>query len=108
MSFRRSKQRALESRRWKQFVEQNSARLEASGLPLLIYQSQEMFDDFLMNGFIDHHEDPSRFSAEQLLDFQLDIVADLIVDYLNFGFGNPGLSLPPELRRRLSDRGIEP
>jgi hypothetical protein len=107
MSFRRSKQRALESYRWRQFVEQNSARLEASGLPLLIYQSQEMFLDFLIHGYIDHHEDPTRFSVMKLSSFELDLLADIIVDYLHSGFPNPSIGMPHELRNRVTDRGID-
>ncbi len=66
MSFRRSKTAARESRAYRDFVQANSALFQASGLPISLYESRELFDDLLMHGYIDHHPDPTHFNVGQL------------------------------------------
>jgi hypothetical protein len=91
MSFRRGKTTARESLAWMYFVEVNSSLLQASGVPISIYKSREMFDDLLMHGWIDHHSDPTHFSVEHLSQQQLEVLVEVIVEYLRFGFSDPGI-----------------
>jgi hypothetical protein len=63
MSFRRSKAAAETSRAWREFVETHSQLLQTSGVPCSLYESQALFDDLLMHGYIDHHEDPTHFPS---------------------------------------------
>jgi hypothetical protein len=91
MSFRRSKTAAQESRSYRDFVQANAALLLASGVPISLYESRDLFDDLLMHGHIDHHEDPTRFFIGQLSVDQLAALVETVVRYLRAGFPDPGI-----------------
>jgi hypothetical protein len=91
MSFRRSKSAARESRAWRDFIEANAALLRASGVPFSLYESRAMFDDLLMHGYIDHHEDPTRFFVGELSEVQREALVEATVRYLQAGFADPGI-----------------
>jgi len=93
MSFRRKKQEAVEARRWREFVELNADLFQRSGVPQSIYTSREMFDDLLMHGYIDHHEDPTHFFVGQLNAEQAECLIEAAARYLRAGFPDPGLAL---------------
>jgi hypothetical protein len=48
MSFRRSKTATQSAREYPDFVQANSALFQASGVPISLYESRELFDDLLM------------------------------------------------------------
>jgi hypothetical protein len=91
MSFRRSKAAVRDVRAWQAFLQANASLLQASGVPLSIYQSRELFDDLLMHGYIDHHEDPTHFAIGQLSVKQWDALLDAAAQYLRAGFPDPGI-----------------
>jgi hypothetical protein len=91
MSFRRSKRAAHEAQRWRAFLEANADLFQRSGVPLFIYQSRELFDDLLMHGYIDHHDDPTRFAVGQLSAGQLENLIEVVGRYLRAGFPDPGV-----------------
>ena len=92
MSFRRSKTATREARAYRDFVQANAALLQASGVPISVYDSRELFDDLLMHGYIDHHPDPTHFSVGQLSAGQRKVLAEVVARYLQAGFPDPGLS----------------
>jgi hypothetical protein len=110
MSFRRSKTAARESRAWRSFVQANAGLLQASGLPISLYQSRELFDDLLMHGYIDHHDDPTRFIVGQLSAGQQEALVEVVVRYLRTGFPDPGIggfmggAMRDEIFRRVGPR----
>ena len=53
-----------------------------------------MFVDFLMHGYIDHHADPTRFSARELSSDESVLLMDVISRYFAAGFPDPGLAIP--------------
>ncbi len=108
MGFRRSKQKALEGRKWRQFLAENRDLLITTGVPCSIYESRELFDDLLMHGFLDHHPDPTRFAVVDLNSEQKSALAELIARFLRSGFDDPGLALfSPEIEREIRDRAAE-
>lgn len=40
--------------------------IEATGLPLIVFESWEHFEDFLMHGYLDHHPDPVGVTVDVL------------------------------------------
>lgn len=91
MSFRRSKTATQTTREYHGFVQANSALFQASGVPISLYQSRELFDDLLMHGYIDHHPDPTRFFVGQLSAEQQAALVEVVVLYLRAGFPDPGI-----------------
>jgi len=91
MSFRRSKTAAQESRAWQEFLQANAALFQASGVPISLHESRDLFDDLLMHGYIDHHPDPTRFFVGQLSDAQREALVEVVVRYLRAGFPDPGI-----------------
>ncbi len=91
MSFRRSKAAARESRAWRDFLQANAALLQASGIPISLYESRELFDDLLMHGHIDHHEDATHFAVDQLSEIQRETLVEVAARYLRAGFPDPGI-----------------
>jgi hypothetical protein len=105
MSYRRSKEASVEARAWKRFVQSNREQLERTGLPCSFYESHDMWDDFLMHGYIDHHDDASGFTVHRMSEESRVVLSEVVVAYLAAGFGDPGLTLfgterDEELRRR--------
>jgi hypothetical protein len=96
MGFRRTKVDALQARDWRRFLEANASLLASTGLPESIYSSQEVFDDFLMHGCIDHHPDPTGFRLEQMSPDQLRLLSEAVVRYLQAGFLSPHIGGFPE------------
>ncbi len=93
MSFRRSKQDSGRSRAWRHFLAENRELLARSGVPLRIHESMELWEDFLMHGFLDHHPDEPSFMLEELTPEQRELLKEIIVVYLQAGFDDPGLGL---------------
>ena len=108
MSFRRNKHRANDERTWRGFVQRHGRLLQASGVPVSIYESREMFDDLLMHGYIDHHEDPTRFGVNSLSAEQKSVLTEVVAAYLLAGFSDPGFGgfmtpIIEDARRRVAE-----
>lgn len=91
MSFRRSKTAVRESRVYREFVQANAVLFQASGVPISLYKSRELFDDLLMHGYIDHHPDPTHFFVGQLSAEQREALVEVTVRYLKAGFPDLGI-----------------
>ena len=92
VGFRRSKESAGRAVRWSRFKQDRADLFEESGLPSHVYETEAHFQDFLMHGYLDHHERPCSFRVDHLSGSQKGILRQLVVWYLA-GFGDPGLSL---------------
>ena len=105
MGFRRSRGQARAEREWTAFVAANLERLQVAGLPLLAIESVEHWDDLLMHGHFDHHEDPSHFEIESLTDPQYTMLVDLVESYFLAGYEYfPPVALKIEDQDRLRSR----
>ena len=55
-----------EEKDWRDWLRRHRHLVEASGLPELVLSDSEHWYDFLDHGTLDHHEDPLRFSVDDL------------------------------------------
>jgi hypothetical protein len=58
-----------------------------------VCEAHALFEDFLMHGYIDHHETPPRTTVDELAASQQRAHKRLVITYLREGFGDPGLGL---------------
>ncbi len=86
MGYRRSKQKVEAAGRWTTFVARNKNLIYAAGLPEPVTRSIDHWDDFLMHGYLDHHEDPHGFSVDQLSEQQYGAVLQLVESYFVSGY----------------------
>lgn len=92
MAYRKPGGKADENRRWTLFCQAHKEVLEEIQLPFVVLETQAHFADFLMHGYLDHHDDLSQFTVDALTDSQRRLLARLIEAYLAADFGNPGIS----------------
>jgi hypothetical protein len=79
MAFRRSREQAERQRAWDRFRQRHVDEIRRIGLTEPVVRTRERFVDFLMHGYIDHHDDPSGFSVHQVSDEQ----HALLVEFAN-------------------------
>lgn len=87
MSFRNNSKSRYE---WSRFIEAQQCLIAQTGLPEPYYLSQDYFEDFLMHGYIDHHEDPNAFTIEAMSEAQRGSLIKLVREFFRAGFRNPG------------------
>lgn len=56
----------LENKVWKDWLRENKDFIERCNLPETILKSRSHWEDFLLHGYLDHHEDESNFNLENL------------------------------------------
>src|SRR5262245_16232361 len=104
MGFRRTKQQAHESHEWQRFLQENRELLSEAGVPVSVSENQDAFVYLLMHGYA-----PSaKFDVDSLDEYQKDLLASVVVQYLQAGFGDPGLGLfesarHEEIRHRVNE-----
>ena len=86
MPYRKRKEKFYNKKRWKLFVDENKEFFQNAGLPLSIIEDEEYWIDFLMHGYLDHHENPLRFNVKQLNEKQYNILKELVCKYFGVGF----------------------
>ena len=86
MGYRRSKQKVEAARTWAIFLAHNTDLIYKAGLPELVTKSVDHWDDFLMHGYLDHHEDPYGFRIDQLSAQQYGALLQLIESYFVSGY----------------------
>lgn len=105
MGLRRSADQSRARRQWAGFVAANLERFQTAGLPLLATQSVAHWDDLLLHGHFDYHEDPSHFRVDQLTTDQYDALVGLVESYFVVGYEYfTPLALKIEDQARLSSR----
>ena len=105
MGYRRSKENVEATRNWSIFVARNKSVVEAVGFPQVVTESINHWDDFLMHGYLDHHDDPTRFTVDQLSEEQYSAFVQFVDSYFASGYEyfTPA-ALRDEDRRRLEMR----
>jgi hypothetical protein len=93
MGYRKSKKDSLEKRDWKKFCDENKTLIHRTGLPLNYLESFDLFNDFLMHGYIDHHSVKEDFSTDDMNPDQIKSFKDLLWKYFEAGFDNPGIGV---------------
>jgi hypothetical protein len=101
MGFRRSPRQREATHGWTAFVAANVARFRAAGLPPLASRSVIHWDDLLLHGRFNHHEDPSHFNIASLTGEQYTVFADLVESYFLAGYE---YFIPTALREGDRDR----
>ena len=86
MGYRRSKNTAEAARQWSTFVARNREVIEVAGLPKVVTESIDHWDDLLMHGHLDHHLDPTGFTVEQLTEQQYTALLQLVESYFVSGY----------------------
>ena len=86
MGYRRSKQKVEAARAWNTFVARNNDLIYLAGLPESVIKSIDHWDDFLMHGYLDHHEDPSGFRVDQLSEQQYGALLQVVESYFVSGY----------------------
>lgn len=105
MGFRRSKEKSINKMKWVKFFNENKDLMYDTGLPLIYLESKELFDDFLMHGFIDHHDVDVEFTTDDMNDEQYKSFKILVWKYFEAGYKNPGLMVfDYEYTQKLKER----
>jgi hypothetical protein len=92
MSFHQDNKKKSEGRRaWGSFCEENSELIRCIGLPSPTIETQDRFEDLLMHGYIDHHDDWSSFGLDQLSEEQFQLLKQLVANYFEAGYLDPGV-----------------
>ena len=86
MGYRKTKETVEAARNWSKFVARNKRFIEAAGLPQVVTESISTWDDFLMHGYLDHHDEPSRFTVDQLSDAQYAALVQAVDSYFVNGY----------------------
>ena len=76
MAFRRNREVASQRRDWDRFCQDHIDEIRRIGLTEPVIRTRERFVDFLMHGYIDHHDDPSGYSVHQMWDEQHRLLAE--------------------------------
>ncbi|MCP3928962.1 MAG: hypothetical protein GY705_07665 [Bacteroidetes bacterium] len=88
MSYRKNKNR---NQKWRKFKNNNQELIIATGMPDIVTKSEDHFLDFLMHGYLDHHEDLGEFTSDQISDEQYVSFKELVDRY--FANGNECFSV---------------
>ena len=86
MGYRRSKEKVGAARNWSTFVARNRRVVEAVGLPQVVTESINHRDDFLVHGYLDHHDDPTGFTVDQLSEERYTALLQFVDSYFASGY----------------------
>jgi hypothetical protein len=86
MGYRRPPEKVKSARDWRAFVVPNQALIDAAGLPLIVMELVDHWEDLLENGFLDHHNDPTGFSVDQINERQYRALVQLVESYFVAGY----------------------
>jgi hypothetical protein len=85
MGYRKSKNNVHEKKLWDEFIDENKKLILSTGLPLAYIEQKEMFLDFLMHGYIDHHEDEHSIALDEMNNEQKKRLIQVIVKSFELG-----------------------
>jgi hypothetical protein len=100
VTFRRPKEDAQKAREWRAFTVLERELFDEAGLPGVLSEDREAFEDFLMHGFLAMPgglADGARFDTEEQTATQRNALDKLAARYVE-RFGDPGVSLGPRPR----------
>jgi hypothetical protein len=70
-----------------------------------VIETQKRFEDLLMHGYLDHHDDPTRFTIDELDAKKMEEFKQLVDRYFAAGYFDPGLmAIDLEDRIRLAKK----
>lgn len=96
MSFRKNnREEKAEKRKWEAFCQTNWELIERTDIPLTTIETLDRFYDLLMHGYLDHHDDPLKFSLHRLQRSdpeRFELFKELVDRYFEAGFSNPGMT----------------
>ena len=75
MSYRRNHEIEL---RWREWLRRNKNVLNECGLPEIVLRSEAHWWDFLMHGYLDHHEDSSVFTVDDLSKSEMECLKEFL------------------------------
>jgi len=79
--------------------------MHRTGLPLNYLESLDLFHDFMMHGYIDHHPVKEVFSTDDMNPDQIKSFKELIWKYFEAGFDDPGIGVfDYDFRTKLEER----
>jgi hypothetical protein len=99
MSFQQNKAAAAERRKYAFFYQENQSLIADIGLPLSATETHRNFQYFLMHGTMYPNPSHVNFSIDQLTPAKLALYKQLIANYLNSGFPNPGIPPLPDVQQ---------
>ena len=73
--------------------------MESIGLPESVIETHEQFEDLLIHGYLDHHDDETGFHIKQLSATQRKQFIELLNDFFADGYYNPGLMVQSDEER---------
>ncbi len=73
----------MAARNWATFATLNHSVIEAAGLPQVEIESINHWDDFLMHGCLDHHDDATGFTVDQLSNIQNAALVQFVDSYFD-------------------------
>jgi hypothetical protein len=101
MGYRRKREKAAQERKWQRFLLANEALIREARLPFVVTESETHWFDFLDHGILDHHEDLSHFSVNQLDQEACKALRLLIQRYFEFNGPAEDTQVSRILERRL-------
>jgi len=92
MSFRKNTKDERDERlKWNRFCDANKDLIQQIGLTTPTIETDERFIDFLMHGYIDHHDDWSKYTVSKMDAEQYKLFKLLIDKYFEAGYYDPSL-----------------
>jgi hypothetical protein len=68
MTYRRKSENQIA---WNKWLSKNVKTLKDCGVPDIVVESESRWWDFLLHGYLDHHDDISKFSEENLSETEM-------------------------------------
>ncbi len=76
----------INRQRWKSFVREQSALITITSIPESYFKSEKVWIDFLIHGYIDHHNDQEKYSVDHMSDSDYESFCQLVENYFEYGF----------------------
>src|SRR5689334_5086989 len=99
MAYRRNNKQKIA---WREWLRRNQNELDKCGLPAIILTSEMHWWDFLMHGYLDHHEDLSKFTVDDLSYLETKYLKDFLESELTPEEKQSAIILS-QLEKRLND-----
>ena len=85
MSYRKTKEATQAKKQWERFVSDNLVLISKTGLPEIILYTEQHWTDFLMHGYLDHHDDPTQFKVDEMSKKEYESLKELVRRYFEAG-----------------------
>lgn len=91
---------------WKAFLNTNFEILLKTGLPVSYLERQELWEDFLLHGYIDHFSVDEKFTIENMIKAEYKVYMKCIREYFasDFDYFEPALLSTQDLKDTLAPK----